>query len=411
MGLLRERLEDSAPGLQVAQLALSRCFYLTSELVLIERRAPEAAMAVSRSIVETALVGSYLALEPEPEAADRMLKSLAVYARRLRERFLAGEPVGALELMPEMPLLSQAMAPELETVQKGLDLYSLCKRLDRHPPFSDGDLASLLYEESYAVLSNHVVHPTIYALSRHSVGDEFPCLPRWAHWDQHLGLGARMRRRAVRPSRLDARGARHIAIAATVSLVAALSRGMGEPSAVWDLGAQDIRGVDGYWWSGSPARMIAASELGRMADLPTHASLNVAGYMVRVIAAADAFQELADHEQLVCASELIDSVRDWQRKVSSLPLAGSGSRPRGGPQTLDLCTNGARSTSQGLLAALALVYAGQWPDNPHEVERRLNDFDQKIPHKLRVLNTLRQGGPGGFRSMMTRYTHRVKAMP
>jgi hypothetical protein len=379
--LLRRDIDQNSQGLLFAQLALSRCMYLVSELMSIERKAPEAAMALDRSIVETALVGSYLALEADEDTAIRMMKGMHTYARRLRQRFLSSAPIGALALMPEVPLIAKAMASEVEAVRKQRDLYSMCVKLDQHPPFSDGALATLLYEESYAVLSNHVVHPTVLSLSRHRSGPHLPWTPMPGPWDVLFNTTGRALKHAVRPSSLEVKGAGHVASASMIALGAALARGLGEPSELLDRGAQDVRGIDGYWWSGSPARMNAALDLARMADLPTRTALNAVGFLVRVLAASDAFQSLCSDDQLICASEVIDRVRAQQRHLSRLPLARASSRPRGHAQTSTVCAAGAASNSQALLAALALVYAGQWPDSPEAVQDRLEAFDRAMPHR------------------------------
>src|SRR5687768_3842875 len=63
----------ATPELELAQLALRRCLYLTRELGLVHRCAPEAAVMVARSIIETALVGSYLTIQGAG-GAERLMK-------------------------------------------------------------------------------------------------------------------------------------------------------------------------------------------------------------------------------------------------------------------------------------------------------------------------------------------------
>jgi hypothetical protein len=83
-------------ALEFAQLALRRCTYLLLEMYAIERRAPEACALVARSVVETALIGSYLAVTPD--ASSRLVKKQAKHSRRLRDRLLAGDNDAVLAL-------------------------------------------------------------------------------------------------------------------------------------------------------------------------------------------------------------------------------------------------------------------------------------------------------------------------
>lgn len=387
--LLVSEIDEARPGLQLAQLSLVRCFYLQSELTAIEKKAPEATMALARMCVETALIGSYLALSNESDLADRMMKGLGTYARRLQRRFKEGRPLSGLDLLPDIPLISNAIAPRLQDVVKSHDLFSICRELDKHLPFSEGNLATLLYEETYTVLSNHVVHPTVLTLSRHSGGGALaPFVPAASPLVRRAAMIA-----GLRPSPLDARGASWSATAATVALSAAFARGIGQPSEEWDRGAQEIRGIDGYWWSGSPARMIGARELARMADLPALSALNTAGFMVRVAAVSDPFQGLSPNEQFVCASEIFDLVRTWWQKMTFLRVAAPHALPNGGTQTPQICTGAAGDSTQASLAALALVYAGAWPDDPDQVRARIEEFDLSAPHRQGVYSELRDSYP------------------
>lgn len=409
--LLVSEMDEARPGLQLAQLSLVRCLYLQSELMAIEKKAPEATMALARMCVETALIGSYLALSNESDLADRMMKGLGTYARRLQRRFKEGRPLSGLDLLPEVPLISNAIAPRLQDVVKSHDLFSICRELDKHLPFSEGNLATLLYEETYAVLSNHVVHPTVLTLARHTGGNALvPFAPVVPLRVRRAALAA-----GLRPSPLDARGAGWSATAAIVALSAAFARGIGQPSEEWDHGAQEIRGIDGYWWSGSPARMIGARELARMADLPALSSLNTAGFMVSVAAISDPFQDLSPDEQLVCASEIFDLVRTWWQKMTFLRVTAPQAMPNGGMQTPQICTGNASDSTQASLAALALVYAGAWPDDADQVRARIESFDMSAPHREGVYSELqdsyarlRDSRPSDVRNSWRRARTRMK---
>lgn len=403
--LLTEDIDETRPDLQLAQLSLARCHYLQTEFTAIEKKAPEAATAVARMCVETALVGSYLALSDDGDIADRMTKGLETYARRLQTRFKEGQSLAGIDLLPDIPIISDALAPRLQDVRKGRSLYSICEELDRHMPFADGKLAMLLYEETYTVLSNHVVHPTILTLSRHSAGS---VLARFSS-EAPLLLSLAEAQANSRPSRLDVRGAGWTASAATVALTAALARGLGRPSDEWDRGAQDIGAIDGYIWSGSPARMIGAHELARMADLPSLTALNTAGLLISATGATEPFQDLATEEKLVCASEIFDMVRAWWQKLGRLPMISPTSVPVGGPQTEDICTGAASSSVQASLAAVGLVYAGALHGRPVQLDTILDTFDQTAPHRTGVLSTLQDSTPRELLNTWRRARGRVEA--
>src|SRR6266851_1410830 len=168
MELAQTRRVCGDAELEVAQLALRRSLHLVSEMARITDVAPEAAAMAGRSVVEQALVGSYLALYRAPGGGVAgLLKRQRGYAGKLREHFLKGDMVGALALLPKVSFVAAPLSSDLGSVTGAPDLRNICSLLDEKEPFKSGNLATLIYYEAYAVLSNLVVHATPQALERH----------------------------------------------------------------------------------------------------------------------------------------------------------------------------------------------------------------------------------------------------
>jgi hypothetical protein len=410
--LYETAIPDSRPELRLAQLCLIRCTYLHDEMAEIQKSAPEASAMVARSIIETALVGSDLALGTDGNSA-RLMKNLAGAAGRLRDRFLAGDQIAALSLLSEMEFLSEPLDPKLNDVPKALDLRSVCKRLDKAPPFNQGRLASLLYDESYSVLSNHVIHPTPQSLRRHASDRIRPRFILYRNPWTRSRLGKAMRTVFYRPERIDYEGIGWVATAALIGLMSALARGLGEPNVEIDRGVTDIERLDGYFWSGSPARMIAVSQLARSAGLPSLRSLNIAGAITRFFAITDAFRGLTEDEQLLGACEILDYSRDWRRLVC---LFSSRARhlywPGPDSQSDQISRQPTSENIQIQIAALALVYAALWPDDSATVASRVEAFMRDAPHSPDVIHRLMTSTPpGGARYVLQRFRDQIARMP
>ncbi len=285
--LYNRRIPNSEPSLRLAQLALIRCVHLTSEMTRIEKVAPEAAAMVARSVIETSLIGSYFAYGSH-DLADRLIKRQAASARRLLERIAAGDQHPGLDLLREVRMIQGPLEATLSGIPKLVDLQTICRELDGRPPFSNGNLASLLYDEAYSTLSEHVVHPTAESLRRHDSVQGAGLLPPPKFAVVAL-LHPRKWKIYIGPERFDQVGAGWASTAAMIALCASLSRALGEPSRILDRGSREIASNDGRTWSASPARMAAVGQLAKQADLSV-TSLNMAGSIVRTLAVTDRFR-------------------------------------------------------------------------------------------------------------------------
>src|SRR6266851_5043650 len=146
MELAQTRRVCGDAELEVAQLALRRSLHLVSEMARITDVAPEAAAMAGRSVVEQALVGSYLALYRAPGGGVAgLLKRQRGYAGKLREHFLKGDMVGALALLPKVSFVAAPLSSDLGSVTGAPDLRNICSLLDEKEPFKSGNLATLIY--------------------------------------------------------------------------------------------------------------------------------------------------------------------------------------------------------------------------------------------------------------------------
>jgi len=368
--------------LEGAQLALRRCLYLTSEAARIADIAPEAAAMVGRSVVEHALIGSYLALY-RGGAAAALMKKQRGHARALRDYFLKGDMVAALTLLPSVSFISEPLNVALDSATGMPDLRAICSKLDKNEPFKTGAFASLLYFETYAILSNFVIHATPHSIERH----------RWA------AIKVRGKHRQVfkPPSTFSIKTIEHAVMPAIGGLCGCLARALGMPSTYYDAWLQEADSVDGYEWSGSIARTVAIDGLVELVGLPDTSTLNAAGLAIRVLATLGTLISASPAEQLIVASQVIDRARVMSTRSRFLPLRLMSAsslifRPdipaRESDKTPDIAGGQAAEHPQALLAALALIYAGLWPDDPQIVEERLIDFDQDAPCEWNALKQL-----------------------
>lgn len=331
------------PSLKLAQLALRRSLYLLREMVSIERKAPDASALVARSVIETALVGSYLAVMPS--TSDRFVKKQAKHSRRLRERLLAGDNAGVLALLAEADFIAEPLAPHLDNERAAPDLAQIARQLDSVPPFDQGALATHLYDESYSFLSNFVEHPTPLSLNRHR--------------DRQL-LSLRLRPFPPKP-RMPAPTLTHIAMPAVAALGACLARRAHRDPSLLDEWARDASSADGYFWSGSPLRMAAALSIFAEVSL-SRSRANAAGFAVRLLAGSDHIRTLPSAEQLAVALDVIELAKATNPIVYL--LRGSDRRV---PQATDwrgLPEEELRNQTEAALGALMLSYAGLWPTEP-----------------------------------------------
>jgi hypothetical protein len=65
-------------------------------------------------------------------------------------------------------------------------------------------------------------------------------------------------------------------------------------------------------------------------------------------------------------------------------LAGSQQTP----ETPAIAQGTARTHPQALTAAVAVEYAASWPDDPGEIESRLESFDLSAPHECDTLRKM-----------------------
>lgn len=402
-------------ALRLAQLALRRCQYLTTEMGRIDRSAPEASAMTARSMIETALVGSYLALT-SPDAADRLMKKQAGPARRLRSRFLQGDLLGALGLLPDVEFIAAPLDPGLASVKAAPDLAAITTWLDQHPPFAPNDIATLLYEESYGLLSNQVAHPSPQVLERHrDIGKRRGHLTLNPY---RLALGLYWNPARFQPTPLvpDAT-LYHAALSAMAGLCACMARRLGQDPSLFDAAALEAVSVDGYGWSGSPARQAAGGELVRTIGLSRRRA-DLAGSAMGALTAGDAFRSTTESDQLVAASELLD----WARTPA---LIGAAFAPnawvrqrlrswgRGADQTAAaLASNSPNEEPQFLLAGLLLVFAGMWPsDTTHfedTMDRAIAGLDARAFGALRRVLV---ANPPDWQGLAARLSRRYEAMP
>jgi len=359
--------------LEGAQFALRRCLHLVSEMARIADIAPEAAAMVGRSVVECALIGSYLALHKGGGAAGLMKKQRG-HASALRSYFLTGDMVAALTLLPDVAFISDPLSAVLDAATGTPDLRSICSLLDNSEPFKEGKLATLLYYETYAALSNLVVHATPHSIERHRRAT--------------IRLRGRHRQVFDPATTFSAGTLRHAVLPAIGGLCGCLARALDMPSDYYDAWLKEVGSVDSYEWSGSIVRTAAVEGLTELVELPGVYALNTAGFAVRAVATLDTMISAPPAEQLIVACEIIDRARVMMRRPRPLPIGLVASyalirrsyRSHASDETRDIASGHAAEHPQALLAALALIYAGLWPDNPDVVDERLVAFDQTGPH-------------------------------
>ena len=374
LGATRQTKAD--PALELARLALRRSLYLIGEMQRTERSSPEASAMLARSVVETALTGSFLALH-RGDAAQRLIKKQSRPAKRIRDRFLRGDTLAALALLPEVSYLTGPLSSDLGTVKEAPDLASISAWLDSHPPFNRGSLATLLYEETYTPLSNFVEHPTPNALSRYA---------------KTRLLGFRLPRLYAPAPAFSSKTLMYVALPSVGALASTLSAALGRNHNHFDDWALEAVSVDGYMWTASPVRSLAVRGLGEMAGLDRTWKLNLVGYAVRLLAVSDEMRNATEAMQFVAAVEVIDRARRPIRLAGTF-LLGPHSEFRRRITTLHQTEDHApglitddtiTEDPQGLLAALALAYAGLWPDESARVETILDRLKTDRPSGLRT---------------------------
>lgn len=379
-------------GIGLAQLALRRCNYMLGEMFAIEHRAPEASSLAARSVIETALIGAYLALNPH--VGDEFVKKQASFSRRLRNRMLAGDMEGVLAVLADVDFLADPLKPQLKPVPAAPSFAQIASWLDQHPPFSRHGLATHLYDEAYSFLSNYVEHPTPMSLGRHR------------NVRRHRLTWRRFRpSEPVAPLTLT-----HAAVPAVAALASCLASVQGRSTDLADRAASEALSADGYWWSGSLLRGAAAASLFTSAGL-TRTRADVIGFAVRILAHNDAMRNSSDAEQLVATLEAVEIAKSTAAMVQML-----WSRPA--PSWIDtdawrrrLPEGGLIYDPAGVVAALLLVYSGLWPSEPASLDRRFADAAsaaiQVPPNALaRVLTT----DPPRFREFMRRERLRVDTL-
>lgn len=352
--------DDDNDALAMARLALRRCRYLIRELERSLGSRPEASALLARAIIETSLVGSYLALRGD-DSADRLLKRQAGPARRLRERFLNGELTAGLSLLPDLEFVSAPLAPDLSDTSKGPDLASISAWLDHQPPFQAHRLATLLYDEAYVVLSGFSAHPTPQTLAR---------------YEQSLGWLAPFARKdkPLLPSSTYV----HACYPAVGALAGSIARAGGEAHRLFDTWAAEAATVDGYHWTSSPARHIAVSQLARVWGL-NPPMFNIAGFLLRAVGMTDTAKALTPEDQILLACDVFVRAQRPSTLLATFlgrPRLRRPARTAGGlgPEPPLSGANDPRV----LVAALGLVYASIWPDDPQLVGGMLDALDEQV---------------------------------
>lgn len=344
---LAEADDGGDPGLHLGQLALRRCSYLIGEMFLVDRKHPEAGALLARAIIETALVGSYLVLEPA--VSERFVKKQANYSRRLRARILTTNRDEFVNVLADAEFLAAPLADHLDSFKAVPDLAGMARELDRYPPFRDTALATYLYDEGYSFLSNYVEHPTPLSLARHS--RVRPFVPGW--------------RRYFPRQRVHRMTLTHVASPGIGALASCLARRMGRDHSLLDEWALEAQYADGPTWPGSPLRhATVTATLASIGLSPMRA--NVLGWILFVLGTSDEFRFLTAAEQLVAVLESMRAAREHsalRRFLLGDQLIG-GARPL---KFLELPPKELESDAEVTIAALFLAYAGLWPTDPGSV--------------------------------------------
>ena len=305
-------------------------------------------------------MGSYLALRGD-DSADRLLKRQAGPARRLRERFLKGELTAGLSLLPHLEFVSAPLAADLSDTSKGPDLASISAWLDRHPPFQAHGLATLLYDEAYVVLSGFSAHPTPQTLARYN------------HPSGWLAAVS-TKGKSLLPSSTYI----HVCYPAIGALAASIARAGGQAYRPFDAWAAEAATVDGYLWTSSPARHIAVSQLARVWGLNAP-MFNIAGFLLRAVGMTDSAKALDPEEQILLACDVFAGA-----KRPSKLLATFLGRPRVRGRARTAMALGPKPPLSGAndprvpVAALGLIYASIWPDDPDLVGGMLDALDEQV---------------------------------
>jgi len=394
------------PELEMAQLALRRSLHLSSEAARIFRVAPDAAAMAGRSAVEHAVLGSYFAsYRAERGGTAGLLKKQRRNASKLREYLLDGEMLGALALLPEVSFIAAPLNPTLDNVTGTPDLRTICSLLDQREPFKEGNIATRIYYETYAALSNLIVHATPHSLER-SRRARLVIRP-WG-------------RKIFEPIKMFPEETLEFAIMPVIGgLCGSLARALDLPTRYYDIWLKEFVSIDGYEWSGSIARMAAVDGLTELVELPSVNALDAAGFAIRTLGTLSTMIAATPSTQLVASSEVIDRARakNWPRwpplrLITSPRLLVRPHSATESDQTATIASGHAADHPQALLAALALVYAGVWPDNAAELSKRLDMFDRTAPHESSVLkkivsSTRRES----FKELRKRRRNQISRMP
>ncbi|WP_366145766.1 DUF5677 domain-containing protein [Nocardioides sp.] len=307
----------------------------------LEKSAPEACALVARAIIETALVGAFLAITPD--SSERFIKKQAKHSRRLRSRLLANSNEDVHDVLADAEFLAAPLDASLDGFRAAPDFSQIAQQLDMHPPFAEGSLATHLYEEAYAFLSNYVEHPTPLSLARHSRVQHFR-LPR---------------RRFAPHSPVDPRTLNHVAAPAIAALAGCVARGVGQPHEVLDQWAREALHADGGRWSGSPLRheTVTATLSGIGLD---HRRANLLGLLISATGTSDELRKAPVAEQMIAVLELMDSGKSW-RSLLALARHGRTARTALELECLGLEPADFERDAEVAMAALYLAYAGVWP--------------------------------------------------
>lgn len=416
-------VEPSSEPVRLGQYALRRCFYLYNELAMAERKQLESAILLGRCIIETALTGSYLVIR-SPDAIAQFSKKNSGAAQMLRERFQQGDPLGALRLLGQVDFISES----LNTSRPGVDQFprfrKICTELDKHPPYATHRLASLIYEESYVVYSNHSEHPTIESLARHEGRHKWASL--FAQISSPSKPLRRVRGSLFRPPRLVPGSTLNFSVAPAIgALCGTLARSLNVPFDDFDYWANEAAEVDGLTWSGSPARWLATNGLARLCELSTARRLDCAGWAVRACAAMGFFDGCTEKLQLLVCSQIFDDVREVGKLAEHFPGYGIISstmlkkRRSVGRVTQNINNGQATTHPQSLLAALTLVYTNVWPDDSDHVSQALARIDAAGPIESNAILDAFENGTHRTsvsfreyrRSVWSRLKNQIETMP
>jgi hypothetical protein len=299
----------------------------------------ESALLALRSLVDTALVGSWLAIHGD-SAEGRFVK------RQVREsdRLLAWvDPEG---LRGRVDLFAAEAARLQEVINRadenaGMpDLFQIAQAVERELPGEASEAATDLYAEIYSPLSNLVAHTSSASLSR------------------YVSMDTKRLRTDPFPVAVTA-GVLRGAGASVALLSGFVAREAKKPADDFLRKAREL--IEPRFWPTTPLHYLVATAIATRVGLPTARWLDSYGIRVRAKMKRPRRRTASARDQLAEALR----TSDFTRKVAT-----RGRIERKATNVLESRT--LLSEPEFWVAALVLMAAGVW--NPEEMEGVLRDL-------------------------------------